>query len=83
VRLEKEFDVDRPRAEAAALLAADDVLRDLCPDTETEIVDRKGLRKNRNASPMRPGWHSRSCCADPRSRTLPRSRRLMPGDLLV
>lgn len=45
MRMEKEFDVDRPRAEAAELLADDDVLRDLFPDTETEIVDRKGLRK--------------------------------------
>jgi hypothetical protein len=43
--MEKEFDVDRPRAEAAALLADDAVLCELFPDTETEIVARKGARK--------------------------------------
>jgi carbon monoxide dehydrogenase subunit G len=45
VRIEKEFDVARPRAEAAALLAADEVLCELFPDTRTEIVGRKGRRK--------------------------------------
>lgn len=45
MRMEKEFDVDRPRAEAAALLADDDVLCELFPDTETEIVARKDRRK--------------------------------------
>jgi hypothetical protein len=43
--MEKEFDVDRPRAEAAALLADDAVLCELFPDTETEIVARKARRK--------------------------------------
>jgi len=43
--MEKEFDVDRPRAEAAALLAEDGVLCELFPDTETEIVARKASRK--------------------------------------
>jgi hypothetical protein len=43
--MEKEFDVDRPRAEAAALLADDAVLCELFPDTETEIVARKASRK--------------------------------------
>lgn len=43
--MEKEFDVDRPRAEAAALLADDEVLCELFPDTETEIVDRQDRRK--------------------------------------
>jgi hypothetical protein len=45
MRMEKEFDVDRPRAEAAALLADDGVLQDLFPDTQTEIVARKKNRK--------------------------------------
>jgi carbon monoxide dehydrogenase subunit G len=43
--MEKEFDIARPRAEAAALLADDAVLCDLFPDTETEIVERKGTRR--------------------------------------
>lgn len=45
MRMEKEFDVERPRAEAAALLADDEVLRELFPDTRTEIVGRQGARK--------------------------------------
>lgn len=45
MRMEKEFDVARPRAEAAELLADDAVLADLFPDTQTEIVARKGQRK--------------------------------------
>jgi hypothetical protein len=45
MRMEKEFDVAKPRAEAAALLADDGVLCDLFPDTQTEIVARKGSRK--------------------------------------
>ncbi len=43
--MEKEFDVVRPRAEAAALLADDAVLCELFPDTETEIVERQASRK--------------------------------------
>jgi len=43
--MEKEFDVDRPRAEAAALLADDAVLCALFPETRTEIVGRRGARK--------------------------------------
>jgi hypothetical protein len=43
--MEKEFDVDRPRAEAVALLADEGVLTDLFPDSTTEIVARKGQRK--------------------------------------
>lgn len=43
--MEKEFDVARPRAEAAALLAEDEVLRALFPDAKTEIVGREGRRK--------------------------------------
>ena len=45
MRMEKEFDVDRPRAEAVALLADEGVLTDLFPDSTTEIVARKGQRK--------------------------------------
>lgn len=45
MQMEKEFDIARPRAEAAALLADDAVLCDLFPDTETEIVERKGTRR--------------------------------------
>lgn len=45
MRMEKEFDVERPRAEAASLLAADEVLQELFPDTETEIVARSARRK--------------------------------------
>jgi hypothetical protein len=43
--MEKEFDVDRPRPEAAKLLADEAVLCDLFPDSTTEIVNRKGQRK--------------------------------------
>lgn len=43
--MEKEFDVARPRAEAAAILADDAVLCALFPDTQTEIVERKGTRR--------------------------------------
>jgi len=43
--MEKEFDVARPRAEAAALLADDAVLCELFPDTDTEVVARKASRK--------------------------------------
>lgn len=45
MRMEKEFEVDRPRAEAAALLADDALLCELFPETRTEIVARKGSRK--------------------------------------
>ncbi|MCX5740395.1 MAG: hypothetical protein NTZ61_18235 [Proteobacteria bacterium] len=45
MQMEKEFDVDRPRAEAAQLLADEAVLCDLFPDSTTEIVARKGQRK--------------------------------------
>jgi hypothetical protein len=43
--MEKEFDVERPRGEAAALLAEDDVLCELFPDTQTEIVASSKQRK--------------------------------------
>lgn len=45
MRMEKEFDVDRSRGEAAQLLADDGVLCDLFPGGTTEIVARKGQRK--------------------------------------
>jgi carbon monoxide dehydrogenase subunit G len=45
LRMEKEFDVDRPRAEAAKVLADESLLCDLFPDTKTDIVARKGARK--------------------------------------
>lgn len=45
MRMEKEFDVARPRAEAAALLTEDSVLADLFPDTDTRIVAHEGSRK--------------------------------------
>lgn len=45
MRMEKEFDVAKPRAEAVQLLADDSVLADLFPDTKTEIIGRKGNRK--------------------------------------
>jgi len=50
VRIEKEFEVERPRAEAAALLAEDEVLCELFPDTTTEIVERKARRKTVRSS---------------------------------
>jgi carbon monoxide dehydrogenase subunit G len=45
MRLTKEFEVRRSREEAAAMLRDDDVLVELFPDTETEIVDSRGRRK--------------------------------------
>jgi carbon monoxide dehydrogenase subunit G len=45
VHIEKQFDVKRPRAEAAKVLADDDTLVSLFPDTDTEIVERKGSRR--------------------------------------
>lgn len=45
MRMEKEFDVERPKTEAAELLADEAVLCDLFPDSTTEIVARKGQRK--------------------------------------
>lgn len=45
MRIEKQFDVKRPRDEATAALDDDATLLDLFPDTETEIVARKGSRR--------------------------------------
>jgi len=45
VHIEKQFDVKRPRTEAVKVLADDDTLVGLFPDTDTEIVERKGARR--------------------------------------
>lgn len=45
MRIEKQFDVKRPREEAIAVLDDDATLVDLFPDTETEIVERSGARR--------------------------------------
>jgi len=45
VRLEKQFDVKAPREVAAAVLKSDDALVGLFPDSETEVVERKGGRR--------------------------------------
>ncbi len=45
MRLEKSFDVDRPRDLAVRVLGEDETLTGLFPDTETEIVERSGQRK--------------------------------------
>jgi carbon monoxide dehydrogenase subunit G len=45
MRLVKEFEVQRPRADAVAALASDEALAGLFPGTETEIVESRGARK--------------------------------------
>ena len=45
MRMEKEFVVRRPRAEAAAVVKQDETLVGLFPDTDTEIVESKANRK--------------------------------------
>lgn len=45
MRLEKQFDVKAPREVAAAVLKSDDTLVGLFPDSETEVVERKGARR--------------------------------------
>lgn len=45
MRLEKQFDVKRAPGEAASLLASDDTLTGLFPDSETRIVKRSGRRR--------------------------------------
>jgi hypothetical protein len=45
VHLEKEFDVKQPRAAAIALVAQDETLLNLFPDTQTEIVESRGNRR--------------------------------------
>jgi hypothetical protein len=45
VKLTKEFEVGATRERAAQVLAEDDTLTSLFPDTVTEIVARKGTRR--------------------------------------
>jgi hypothetical protein len=45
MRLEKHFDVARPREEAIAVIEQDETLIGLFPDTRTEIVERTRDRK--------------------------------------
>jgi hypothetical protein len=45
MHLEKEFDVKQARASAIALVAHDDTLLNLFPDTQTEIVESRGNRR--------------------------------------
>ena len=45
MHLEKEFDVKQPRAAAIALVAQDETLLNLFPDTQTEIVESRGNRR--------------------------------------
>jgi len=45
MHLEKQFDVKRPRADAIAVIARNDTLLRLFPDTRTEIVAEEGTRR--------------------------------------
>lgn len=45
MHLEKQFEVERSRAAAARAVASDETLLGLFPDTETEIVERRGKRR--------------------------------------
>jgi carbon monoxide dehydrogenase subunit G len=45
MHLEKEFDVKQPRDAAIALVAQDETLLNLFPDTRTEIVESRGNRR--------------------------------------
>lgn len=45
MRLEKQFDVRRAPEEAARLLATDETLTSLFPDSETKIVESAGPRR--------------------------------------
>ena len=45
MHLEKEFDVKQPRDAAIALVAQDETLLNLFPDTQTEIVESRGNRR--------------------------------------
>jgi carbon monoxide dehydrogenase subunit G len=45
MRLVKEFEVQRPRADAVAAVATDEALVGLFPGTETEIVATRGARR--------------------------------------
>lgn len=43
--LQKQFDVDKPRDDAVEVTLEDTTLLELFPDTESEIVERKGDRR--------------------------------------
>lgn len=45
MQLEKQFDVKRPREEAVAIVARNETLLGLFPDTKTEIISEKGARR--------------------------------------
>ena len=45
MQLEKQFDVKRPRDEAVAIVARNETLLGLFPDTKTEIIAEKGTRR--------------------------------------
>ena len=45
MRLEKQFDVKRPLADAAGVLAQEETLVGLFPDSDTAVVERKGTRR--------------------------------------
>ncbi len=45
MRLEKQFDVKRPLADAAGVMTQEETLVDLFPDSQTEVVERKGNRR--------------------------------------
>jgi hypothetical protein len=45
MQLEKEFDVKRPRDEAVVIVARNETLLGLFPDTKTEIVSEQGSRR--------------------------------------
>ena len=45
MHLEKQFDVKQTREAAIALVAQDDTLLGLFPETRTEIVERRGSRR--------------------------------------
>ena len=45
MHLEKQFDVKQAPAAAIALVAQDETLLNLFPDTQTEIVERHGNRR--------------------------------------
>ena len=45
MRLEKRFQVKQPREKVVALIAKDETLTGLFPDTDTRVVDRSGDRR--------------------------------------
>src|SRR5262245_57974072 len=55
MRLHKEFDVTATRARASEVLAQDDTLTSLFPDTKTNIVARAGQRRTTKSVYKLPG----------------------------